>query len=120
MKPSQMIRVRDFTHHQAQQFNRIKSMIKRGRLPAALVSAAALNAHNEVSPSQARIEHPEQEVLLDALVINYVSNGVEIRKAFRDQVESRIERSQAYEDNGDSLAGRSRRDRMAEVMDEQA
>ncbi|OYZ26138.1 MAG: hypothetical protein B7Y23_02815 [Sulfurovum sp. 16-42-52] len=106
-------RLQDMPRHQTQLFNEIKRLLKQGKIPAALLNPAIIREHNENSPQVARIDHPGQEVSLDALALRYASDGIAVRKHFRDIVFP-LNETTVKQDNAD-LSGMSRRDRHAEI-----
>ena len=107
-------RVSEMKQYQRQAFNKIRAMLKQGKIPAGLINPALLCEHNENSPQVAHIMHSEQEVSLDALAIHYAVNGIGARKFFNDNI--RQPRGTATEQRED-LGARSRRDRHADIME---
>ncbi len=80
------VRLQDLSRDQVLRFNEIKRMLKSGRIPAALLNPVLIKNHNANSPAVAKIEHTNQEVSIDSLVVRYVADGVEARSFFKHMI----------------------------------
>ena len=107
-------RVQDLNPHKREQFNDVIKMLRKGKIPACLLSPAIIKQHNMAQPEIAHITYADQEVNLDSLAVLYCADGVAVRKDFRDRV---INHSAKEDTQQDDLAGLSRRDRHLEMME---
>ena len=64
----------------------MKRLLKKGLIPACLINPALIRQHNENSPEVARIGNGGDNISLDALLLHYASDGVSVRKYWRDTV----------------------------------
>lgn len=82
----QQPRLQDLNRDQVLRFNELKRMLKLGKIPAALINPILIKDHNDNSPTVARIDHGNQEVSIDSLLVRYVADGIGARKFFKYMV----------------------------------
>ncbi len=80
------VRLQDLSRDQVLRFNEIKRLLRSGKIPAALLNPILIKKHNENSPAVAKIEHTNQDVSIDSLVVRYVADGVEARSFFKHMI----------------------------------
>lgn len=100
----------NMNRQQIEKFNEIRILLKQGKIPAYLVSPEIINMHNACNPDVAKVTHGSQELSLDGLALLYASDGVEIRRFFKGNLNNTLTTDDTTP-HIDPLAARSRSDR---------
>ncbi len=105
-------RLQDLTRQQVLKYNEIKRILKKGKIPACLLSPVLLRQHNDTQPEIAHIKYGDQEVCIDALILNYCADGIAARKAFRDGIYAKPTTNVEPIDEDNTMVAMSRQDRV--------